>query len=351
MGLVLGLLFCAVILAGLGTHAARSSSEEMRTRHLPFMETALSLERLVYETVFHASMFGTSGDMASYSGTRILLPSVRNTADDLSTQALQIPEGHVFAREMEVLRDLAEQLDLVVEKKRTLNGELGAEKETLQKLADDMGEILLELQARVASAKVDKGAEINLDEKARLLVLNGFSLTVADVTGRVQGHAPAGVAGNADNVAKVEALFAMRWDEAREACAAAAALLPPEGPAVARGAGHPADDMARLVSSYKEVLDAIQFNLEESARIMQDRIAVTGRLTILTRSLVASVRASMVAAAKRTDTALWGATVTLFACALLACILGVGAAAAFARSGHQQPVRVDESDGPDSPES
>ena len=322
LSLVLGLLFCAVIIAGLGTHAARSSAEDMRIRQLPFMETALSLERLVYETVFHVGMFGSSGDMASYSGARILFPSVRNTADTLSNQALNIPGGQVFARDMEILRNLADQLNMVVEKKRTLNDELATEQEKLQKLAGDMGEILLDLQARVASSKVGNNAEITLDEKARLLVLNGFSLTVAEVTGRVLA---AGVTKSAENLIKAQNHFFMRWEEAREACAPAAILPPPEGASAARVFVNPAEDMARLASSYSVILQAIRFNLEESARVTQDRIAISGRLTILTRGLVAAVRSSMSAAADRTDTALRGATVTLFACALLACVLGIGA--------------------------
>ena len=322
MGLVLGLLFCAVIIAGLGTHAARSSAEEMKTLHLPFMETALSLERLVYETVFHVGMFGSSGDMASYSGARVLFPSVRSTADTLSSQALSIPDGQIFARDMEVLRNLAGQLDMVVEKKRTLNDELAVKQEKLRKLAGDMGEILLDLQARVASAKGGNNEDTTLNEKARLLVLNGFSLTVAEVTGRVLA---AGVAQSAEKLVKAQTNFSIRWEEAREACVPAAILPSPEGSNAARVSVGPAEDMVRLVALYGEILDTIRFNLEESARVAQDRIAISGRLTVLTRGLVAAVRSSISAAADRTDIALRGAAVTLFACALLACVLGIGA--------------------------
>ena len=328
LGLVIGLLLCAVIIAGLGTHSARSSADEVKNRYLPLMETALSLERTIYETVFHVSMFGTSGDMASYSGSRILFPAVRGTAEHLANQTLNIPDRHPLARDLEILRDLAEHLNLVVEKTRTLNDELTAEQEKLQKTADDMGEILLDLQARIASAEADKDATITLDEKARLLILNGFSLAVADVTGRVLA---AGVAKNAGNLVKAQEYFVMRWKEAREACATAAAIPPQEGSGAARSAVSPVDDMIRLAASYGEILRTIRFNLEESARLAQDRATVTSRLTILTRSIVTAIRSSMSAAADRTDTALRGATVTLFASALLACILGIGAAVTFVR--------------------
>lgn len=329
LGFVIGLLFCAVIIAGLGTHAARSSADAMKTRHLPFMETALSLERLVYEAVFHVSMFGITGDMASYSGARIQFPDIRAMADRLTGEAMGLPEGHTFARDMEVLRDLAEQLNMVVEKKRTLNDELAAEQAKLQKTAGDMGEILLDLQARVASARAAKETDVTLDEKARLLVLNGFSLAVAEVTGRVLA---AGVARNAEDMAKAQAYFTVRWEEARDACAEAAALGSHDGTGAARTAKNPADRMDSLVAAYAEILGTIRFNLEESARIALDRISITGRLTALARGIVAASRASMVAAADSTDTALRGATATLFACALLACILAVGAAIAFVRS-------------------
>lgn len=329
LGFVIGLLFCAVIIAGLGTHAARTSSENMKNQHLPFMETALSLERLVYEAVFHVSMFGISADMASYSGARIQFPAIRATADLLASQAMSVPEGQTMARDMEVLRGLAAQLSLVVEKKRTLNDQLALEQTKLQKTADDMNEILLDLQARVASARAGRGNDINLDEKARLLVLNGFSLAVAEVTGRTLA---AGVAKSAENLVKAQAYFTVRWEEAQSACAQAAALPPPEGISAARAAESPADAMGSLAASYAEILSTIRFNLEESARVTQDRISITGRLTALAQKIVATVRASMVAAADRTDTALRGATATLFACALLACILAVGAAVVFVRS-------------------
>ncbi|MCC8194157.1 MAG: hypothetical protein LIP28_05890 [Deltaproteobacteria bacterium] len=324
-----GLLLCAVVVAGLGTLAARESADELRERQLPFLETALSLERYVYETVFHVSMFGISGDMASYSGARTLFPSIRIAADRLADQALNVPEWLALARDMETLRDLAEQLNMVVEKKRTLNDELATEQATLRKTADDMAEILLDLQARVASANVGKGRDINLDEKAHLLVLNGFSLAVAEVAGRVLA---AGVAKSADDLAKAQAYFTVRWDEARKACVAAAALDPPEGPSAGRSAANPVDDMERLAAAFGDTLSTIRFNLEESARVTEDRTAVTGRLTALTRGIVATVRSDMAAAADRTDTALRGACATLLACALLACILGAGVAVALARS-------------------
>lgn len=330
LGFVISLLFCAVVIAGLGTHAARTAADDMKSRYLPFMETALTLEGLVYEAVFHVSMFGISGDMASYSGARIRFANIRTAADRLTAQAEGLQEGHVLARDMEVLRDLAVQIDLVVEKKRTLNDAVTTEQAKLQKVADGMGEILLDLQARVAAARDGKGSEINLDEKARLLVLNGFSLAVAEVTGRTLA---AGVAKNAEDLARVQAYFSVRWEEAKDACFAASELSSPEGISTApRNAENPANDLDSLVAAYAEILGTIRFNLEEAARVTDDRIHVTGRLTALTRGLVAVVRASIANAADRTDTALRGAAATLFACALLACILAIGAAVVYLRS-------------------
>lgn len=330
LGVVIGFLFCAVVIAGLGAHAARTAAEEMRSRHLPFMETAHTLEGLVSEAVFHVSMFGVTGDMASYSGARIRFSNIRTVADHLAAQARNIPEGQALSRDMEVLGNLAAQLDMVVEKKRTLNDELAVKQAELRKTADDMGEILLDLQARLASARVGKGNDISLDEKARLLVLNGFSLTVAELTGRVLA---AGAARSAEDLAKAQAYFTVRWEEAREACFAAAALPSPEGISTApRGADAPAEDLETLVTAYAESLGTIRFNLEENARVTDDTTTITGNLTALTRGLVAVVRNGIGAAADRTDTALRGAAATIFACALLACILAVGAAVAFVRA-------------------
>lgn len=333
LGLVVGLLFCAVIIVGLGAHAARDSAENLKNQYLPFMETALSLERLVYEAVFHGSIFGVSGDMASYSGARIQFPAIRNAADLLALRAMAVPGGQALARDMEVLRDLAAQFDLVVEKHRTLNDQLAVEQAALQKTADAMNEILLDVQARVASAglvaeRAGKGNDSTLDEKARLLALNGFSLAVAEVTGRVQ---TAGVAKNAEGLVKAQASFTLRWEEAREACAEAVVPPSPDGISAARTTENPVDAMESLAAAYAERLRSIRFNLEESARVTQDRISLTGRLTALTRNILVAAREVMAAAADRTDTALRGATATLLACVLLACLVGVGAAVLFLR--------------------
>ena len=332
LGLVIGLLFCAVVIAGLGTHAAREAAEDMKSRHLPFLETALGLEELIYEAVYHSGMFGASDDMASYSGARIGFASIRTEADRLANQATAIPEANALARDMQALRDLAHRLDLIVEKKRTLNDERAAEQSELQKIAGDMGDILLDLQARLASATgpAGPGTETgNLDEKARLLVLNGFSLAVAEVAGR--GLA-AGVAKSAEDMVKVQAYFTVRWEEARDACFAAAALPAAAGTIPARTMENPGKEMERLVGVFADSLSAIRFNLEESARVTMDRTETTSRLLSLTRGILAVARDSIADAADRTDTALRGATATIFACALLACILAVTAALAFVRS-------------------
>lgn len=331
LGLVIGLLFCAVVIAGLGTHAAREAAEDMKSRHLPFLETALGLEALIYEAVYHSSMFGISDDMASYSGARIGFASIRTEADRLANQATAIPEMASLTRDMERLRDLAHKLDTVVEKKRTLNDERAQEQTVLQKTAGDMGDILLDLQAALASASTPAGTgkeNENLDEKARLLVINGFSLAVAEITGRVLA---AGVAKNAEDMVKAQTVFTLRWKEARDACFAAAGLPASGGTTPARVAENPGKEMERLVAAFAGSLGAIRFNLEESARVTGDRADTTSRLLSLTRGILAVARGSIADAADRTDTALRGATATIFACALLACILAVGAAFAFAR--------------------
>ncbi len=330
LGIVIALLFCAVVIAGLGAHAAREAAEEMKTRHLPFLETALGLEELIYEAVYHSSMFGVSDDMASYSGARIGFASIRTEADRLVKQATAIPEMNRLARDMQTLRDLAHRLDSIVEKKRTLYDERASEQAELQKTAGDMGDILLDLQARLASAPSGPGKETgNLDEKARLLVLNGFSLGVAEVAGRALA---AGVAKNAEDMAKAQASFTAHWEEAREACFAAAALPTAAGATPARNVENPDKEMERLVEVFADSLSAIRFNLEESARVTGDRGDITSRLLSLTRSILTAARQNIGDTAERTVTALRGAIATIFACAPLACILAVGAALAFIRA-------------------
>ncbi|MDL2209807.1 hypothetical protein LJC26_03270 [Desulfovibrio sp. OttesenSCG-928-O18] len=325
-GLVIALLLCAVIIAGLGAHAARTGADEVKNRHLPLMETALALEGLVYEAVFHVSMFGSSGAMASYSGARIRFATIRDTAAYLAEQAAGIPEGREIVRDMDSLRGLTRQLDLVVEKKRTLNDALAAERVKLRRAADAMGDILLDLQARTASVATADGGAKTRDEKARLLALNGFALAVEAVTGQAVA---AGVGKSANDLARAETYFAERWREGREACAAAA-LLPASG--AVQSVADAAKEMESLAATFREIMGQMRFNLEEGSRLTGDRTEITENLTMLTRGLVAQVRANMELAATRADTALAGATVTLFAGALLACILAVGAAIGFVRS-------------------
>ena len=304
----------------------------MKSRHLPFLETALGLEELIYESVYHSSMFGVSDDMASYSGARIGFANIRAEADRLVNQGTAIPAANRLARDMQTLRDLAHRLDSVVEKKRTLNDERAAEQADIQKTAGDMGDILLDLQARLASATAPAGPEMgveNLDEKARLLVINGFSLAVAEVAGRTLA---AGVAKSTDDMAKAQAYFAVRWKEARDACFAAAALPASAGATPARTVENPGKEMERLVKIFADSLSDLHFNLEESARVTGDRTDTTSRLLSLTRNILATARAGIANAADRTDTALRGTIATIFACALLACILAVGAALIFVRA-------------------
>lgn len=325
-GLMTALFFCAMLIAGLGTHAARTSADTVRSVHLPLMDTALNLEGVVYEAIFHASMFGISGDMASYSGARIRFSAMRDAATALGRQAGGVAMSGPLVRDLETIRELAARLDMLVEKKRTVNETLGAERARLRRYADIMGEILTELQARTASATTAGGNE-NLDEKARLLILNGFALTVEEVTGRALA---AGLTRSPDDLAAARRHFAQRWDEAREACRAAAEL--PASGGGARQQESLADDLAGQVAVYRAVMQSIHLSLEEAARANAERADVIARLATLTRGTVDHVRDTMRDAAERADIALRGATATLFACALLACILATGAAVLFFRS-------------------
>lgn len=325
-GGVIALLFCSMIIAGLGAHAARESADSVKNRRLPLMETALALEGEVYEAIFHSSMFGSSGDMASYSAARIRFAAMRETANILADRAGAVPGGAAVVRDMEVLRDLARQLDLVVEKKRTLNEALAVQRGKLRRTADAMGEALLELQARTAAATT-RGKETTLDEKARLLMLNVFALAVEDVTGRALA---AGTARGAADLSKADAYFAERWEESRGAVASASAL-PSSAPGV-RPAQTGGADMEQSVAAYRETMLAMLSHLEEAARLNAERGDITNQLAALTRGIVGLVRADMAKAVTRADTALRGATATLFAGVILACALAAGAAIAFARS-------------------
>lgn len=325
-GLMTALFFCAMLLAGLGTHAARTSADTVRSVRLPLMDAALNLESAVYEAVFHASMFGVSGDMTSYSGARIRFSAMRDAAAELGARAGGVPESEPLGRDLELLRELAARLDVLVEKKRTVNETLDAERARLRRTADAIGEMLTELQARTASATA-RGAEKSLDEKARLLILNGFALTVEEVTGRALA---AGLTRSPDDLAEARRYFVQRWDEARDACRAAAGL--PASGGGARQRESLAEDLDGEVAEYRAIIESIHLSLEEATRANRERAEVISRLLALTRGVVDHVRDGMRDAADRADTALRGATATLFACALLACILASGSAALFFRS-------------------
>lgn len=320
LGAVIALLSCAVILAGLGAHAARDNADNVKHRHLPLIETAFALEAMVYESIFHASMFGSSGDMASYSAARVRFGVLRETASTFALQASAIPDTKAVSRDMEVMRERIRQLDLVVEKKRTLSEALIGQRNTLRRIADDMDEALATLQTGTVAAPgmvSGRGVDKARDEKARLLVLGGFALAVEEATGQALA---AGVARNAADLASAEAYFVSRWNEARESVVAA------------DGSGAGLADMEKYVAEYRETVGSMLYYLEEIVRLNGEREAVTGSLVMLTREILALVRENMADAVTRADTALRGATATLFACAILACMLGAGSVMVFVRS-------------------
>lgn len=327
-GLMGALFFCAMILAGLGVHAARMSADAARNGRLPLMETALELEEVTYEATFHAAMFGVSGDMASYSAARIRFAALRDATAALAARVSGLPEGLALSRDVDILRNLAVRLDQLVEKKRTVNETLGAERAKLRRAADVMGETLTELQARTASATSDGRSDATLDEKAMLLVLNGFAMAVEEVAGRALA---AGLTRPPDDLAQAVGYFTERWNEAREACRAAAAL-PASGVASARPRLDPGGEMDTQAALFRSIMRSILLSLEEAGRVSAERAEVTANLASVTRSMTARARAAMVEAMDRTDTALRGATAMLAVCALLACVLAGGSAALFFRS-------------------
>ena len=327
LGLATALFFCAMLTAGMGTHTARTHASSARSIHIPLMQGALELESAVYEVVFHASMFGLSGDMASYSEARIRFSTIRDIAAALSRQTEGIPENQYILRDLALLRESAARLDVLVEKKRTINETLEAERARLRKTADIMGEILLELQARTASATTAKGNDKNLDEKARLLILNGFALAVEEVSGRALS---AGLTRSLDDLAEARSYFALRWDDAVEACRIAAEL--PASGSGTRQQDPLADDLTLQVAEFRATMQSIYRSLEEAMRANRERSEVIVRLTTLTRGTVDYARTGVREAADNVDVALRGVTAALFICAFLVCLFTAGAAFLFFRS-------------------
>lgn len=320
------LFFCAGALALGGAYTAYGEARAVKEKHMPLMEAALTLEGRVYETIFHASIFGSTGDAASYSGSRIRFAGIRESAEAVTKLASYTSRGGEtrlkIGRDMELLGDMAQRLDLVVEKQRTLIDSLESEREKLRKSADELGEMLLSLQARTASGSAASPAvsggkpNIELDEKARLLALNGFALAVEAVT----NQAAAGLSKSAHELAVAEGVFGKRWQEAREACRLA-------GP----------DVFARMETSvavYREIMGLLRFNLEEVERLGLGREDIIGRLAAATRGIVVLARDAASETVVRAEKALF--TALVFGGALFAVALAVGAGIFFGR--RQSPV-------------
>lgn len=329
LGLAVIVLLAAACVAGFGVHAARTNAEALRIRHLPLMETALALEVQVYEAVFHVGMFGASGDADRYSAARIRFANMRKTASNLAAQAAGAPETHALVRDVDLLLAKTKDLDRVVEKKRTLNEALEAERLKLRETADALNETLLELQARTAAVTTPKGSDESLNEKARLLALNGFALAVEEVAGRALA---ASATRNEQDLAEARAYFANRWGETRETCLAASALPASAAAAATRRESDLAGDMEALATAQLASMQSILLILEESGRVNGERTEVASGLSSLARNVVALARANMEIAATNSDKALRGATAALSACALLACGLAACAGAALLRS-------------------
>lgn len=251
----------------------------MREKHLPLLEAALRLEGRVYETVFHAGVFGATEDMASYSASRIRFAEVRETAEAVAELASSSPGGSKVSRAVESLDGAAHRLGLALEKQRTLADASVAGREKLRKTADELGEILLALQAGAASSPPENAGkpEAELDAKARLLALNEFALAVESVAGQAAALSGGRFAG----LAAADEHFGKRWQEAKEACRAA-------GPDVF-------GRMEKAVASYREFLAMLRFTLEEGERLAGEReeaaaslVAVAGEVTALERAAMAA---------------------------------------------------------------
>jgi hypothetical protein len=310
MLIVAVLFFCAAAVALRGAFTAYRGSGAVQEEHVPLMEAALTLEGRVYEAIFHASIFGSTEDMASYSSSRIRFAVIRESADAVTKLAAAVPRvsiGRKIGRNMELLGDLAHRMDLTVEKQWTLIDSLASEREKLRKAADDIGEILLSLQARTSSAPASGGGkpEIELNEKARLIALNGFALAVEAVT----NQAAAGLSKSAAELFVAEGVFGKRWREAREACRLA------EPDVFAR--------MKSGVDSYREIMGLLRFSLEEVERLGLDREKIIGRLAALTRSIVILVLDAAAEAATYAENTLYATL--LFGGALFAVALMIGA--------------------------
>ncbi|CAK7017098.1 MAG: hypothetical protein DELT_02282 [Desulfovibrio sp.] len=313
LGIVAALLLCAAVVTFCGAYTARSGANAVKEKHMPLMEAALILEGRIYEALFHAAIFGSTGDMASYSGSRIRFAGIRETASQVKNFAQAAGAAEVSLR-MEQMEDFTRRLDLVVEKQRTLIDALASDREKLRKAADDLGEILLNLQARTASAPASgngsggggANSEGELDAKARLLALNGLALAVEAVT----NQASAGLSKSAADLAVAEGVFGKRWRDAREACEKA-------GPDVFA-------HMEDTVASYRGVMGLLRFSLEEVERLASGREEVTTSLATATRGLVALVRDALAADAARTDAALFATLLFGGVLLLLAVIVGAG---------------------------
>ncbi|GHV55019.1 hypothetical protein FACS1894206_08960 [Deltaproteobacteria bacterium] len=321
LGAAIALLVCAAVIAGIGARAASGGAEDVRGRYLPLLETAFALDSLVYEAVYHAGMFSHSGEMSAYSTARVHFASIRDTSAHFRDAAGEFAVSSGLIRDLDLLREEMRRLDLALEKRRTLHDALAGEQGKLRGFADTMGEILLDLQARIASAPQSQpDANGEKGEKADLLILGDFALAVEKATGLALA---AGISRGAADLKKEESDFAARWEAGRDACLAASGIS-------ARGAGKnspdPVGELEKLVASYRESLGLLRLTLEEASRLGDDRMSAGAKLTALTRDITGAVSAATANAAARADTALSGVAAIFLACVFLACALAAGAA-------------------------
>lgn len=280
-GTAYALLGCAFLSAGLGLCLAQGGAAAIRANHLALLDAALACEVAMYEAAFHASMFGASGDMASYSAARISLAAMRGKASSLASRLRDLPEGAPLGRDMDAMGELILRFDRMLEKKRTIAEAIVGQKERLRRTAGAIGESLLDMQTATAAPASAGNAR---DERARLLLLNEVALALEEATGRALA---AGGIRSSQELAAAQATFAERWGKARDAVIAAAAMI---RAADAREAG---SGIETLVGSYRDTLRVLLVSLEESERLDGERTRTVSRLMIASRAMVDAMRAGM----------------------------------------------------------
>lgn len=294
--LVSFVVLCVCIAAVVALALAYSRLAHVAQEDQQMLDTALFLERTVYETAHHAAQYAVSGDMRHYSGVRIRLAALREALGALENETRH-PSHDIAAetaKNLTALREHIQTMDTAVEERRSAMEHLILARNALTEYSRIVREAATHIVRSPNAAKEDVWAA------------GTFALAAERITGlAVSAFHGEGT----DDLAELAEEIDERWEEAKAVSANArkagtAKRDTPQEPVApsARALRLPKNDMAEswqemagLTARYKNLLLSLNVLVRQKNLTLEEREESTNTLALASRALTDSVRGRIAA--------------------------------------------------------